>query len=84
MQNELMRNMIQTALNNQLKFKYVLMDTWFGAKKKFEFIAKKQKEFIATLKGNRLFTTSLENKHNGKFFRVDKLELSDKESIRAQ
>ncbi|MBL1243494.1 MAG: hypothetical protein COA39_003700 [Sulfurimonas sp.] len=25
--NELMRDMIQTALNNQLKFKYVLMDT---------------------------------------------------------
>jgi len=80
--NELMRDIIQTALNNQLKFKYILMDTWFGAKENFEFITKKKKEFIAALKSNRLFATSLENKHAGKFVRVDALELSDKESIR--
>ena len=65
--NELMRDMIQTALNNQLKFKYVLMDTWFGAKENFEFIVKKDKEFMAALKSNRLFATSLENKYAGKF-----------------
>lgn len=75
--NELMRDMIQTSINNQLKFKYILMDTWFGAKENFEFITKKNKEFIAALKSNRLFATSLENKHAGKFVRVDELELSD-------
>jgi len=80
--NKLMRDMIQTAINNQLKFKYVLMDTWFGAKENFEFIDKKKKEFIAALKSNRLFATSLHNKHQGKFQRVDTLELTDKESIR--
>jgi len=53
--NELMRKMIQTAINNQLKFRYILMDTWFGAKENFEFISKKNKEFIAALKSNRLF-----------------------------
>ncbi len=79
--NQLMRDMIQVAINNQLKFSYVLMDTWFGAKENFEFIAKRKKEFIAALKSNRLFATSLENKYAGKFTRVDKLELSDKESI---
>ena len=80
--NELMRDMIQTAVTNQLKFKYILMDTWFGAKENFEFIIKKKKEFIAALKSNRLFATSLDNKHKGKFIRVDSLKLSDKESIR--
>ncbi len=80
--NELMRDMIQTAIRNQLKFRYILMDTWFGAKENFEFISKKKKEFIAALKSNRLFATSLHNKHQGKFQRVDTLELSDKESIR--
>jgi len=75
--------MIQTAINNQLKFSYILMDTWFGAKENFEFIAKKKKEFIAAaLKSNRLFATSLDNKYKGNFRRVDKLELSDKESMR--
>ena len=80
--NELMRNMIQTAINNQLKFRYILMDTWFGAKENFEFIQKKDKHFIAALKSNRLIATSLNNKYNGNFQRVDTLELSDKKSIR--
>ena len=80
--NELMRNMIQTAINNQLKFRYILMDTWFGAKENFEFITKKNKDFIAALKSNRLFATSLEAKHKGDFQRVDTLELLDKESMR--
>ena len=80
--NELMRDMIQISINNQLKFKYVLMDTWFSSKENFEFIAKKKKEFIAALKSNRLFAKSLEDKLQGKFFRVDELELSDKQSIR--
>ncbi|GMT43836.1 MAG: hypothetical protein IEMM0003_0655 [bacterium] len=80
--NELMRNMIQTAINNQLKFRYILMDVWFSAKENFEFIAKKKKEFIAAFKSNRLFANSLHNKHLGAFQRVDTLELSDKQSIR--
>ena len=80
--NELMRDMIQISINNQLKFKYVLMDTWFSSKENFEFIAKKKKEFIAALKSNRLFAKTLEDKLQGKFFRVDELELSDKQSIR--
>lgn len=33
--NELMREMILTAVKNQVKFKYVLMDSWFGAKENF-------------------------------------------------
>jgi len=80
--NKLMRDMIQVAVNNQLKFKYILMDTWFGAKENFEFITKLKKEFVAALKSNRLFATSLENKQKGKFNRVDELELQDKESVR--
>ena len=80
--NELMRSMIHTAVKNQVKFKYVLMDTWFGAKENFEFIAKQKKEFISAIKSNRLFALSLEDKKEGKFIRVDILELSDKQSIR--
>jgi len=80
--NELMRDMIKTAINNQLKFRFILMDTCFSAKENFEFIVKHHKEFIAALKSNRLFATSLENKYKGKFQRVDELELSDKQSVR--
>ena len=80
--NELMREMILKAVKNQIKFKYVLMDSWFGAKENFEFITKYKKEFISAIKSNRLVALSLEDKKQWKFIRVDELELSDKQSIR--
>lgn len=80
--NELMREMILTAVKNQVKFKYVLMDSWFGAKENFEFIKKYKKEFISAIKTNRLIALSLKDKQQGKFIKVDELELSDKQSIR--
>ena len=80
--NELMREMIFTAVKNQVKFKYVLMDSWFGAKENFEFIKKYKKEFISAIKSNRLIALSLEDKKAGKFIRVDEVTLSDKQSIR--
>jgi hypothetical protein len=80
--NELMRDMIQTAINNRLKFRFILIDTWFSAKENFEFIVKRNKEFIAALKSNRLFANRIEDKHKGNFKRVDELELSDKQSVR--
>ena len=80
--NELMRDMIQTAINNQLKFSYVLMDIWFAATENFEFIIKKKKKFIAAIKSNRLFAKSLDDKYKGEFTPINTLELSDKESIR--
>ncbi len=79
--NELMRDMILTAVKNQVKFKYVLMDTWFGAKENFEFIVKYKKEFVSAIKSNRLIALSLEDKKQGKFIKVDELKLSDKQSI---
>jgi len=59
-----MRDIIQVAINNQLKFRYVLMDTWFSSKENFEFISKKKKEFITALKSNRFFAKSLEDKQS--------------------
>ncbi|MCI4406668.1 MAG: transposase [Sulfuricurvum sp.] len=80
--NELMRNMIQTCLLNQLKFRFVLMDSWFAATENFEFITKHKKEFIAALKDNRMFAPSLEEKYQGRFIKVSEVTLSDKQSIK--
>jgi hypothetical protein len=80
--NELMRNMIQTCLANQLKFRFVLMDSWFTATDNFEFIVKQKKEFIAALKDNRMFASSLEEKYQGRFIKVSEVALSDKQSVR--
>ena len=38
--NALMREMIGTCVNNTLKFRYVLMDSWFGSVENFDFIKK--------------------------------------------
>ena len=80
--NELMRNMIATCVNNALKFRYVLMDSWFASVENFEFIVKKKKHFIAALKDNRLVALSAADKKQGRFVRIDTLELSDKQVVR--
>ena len=79
--NALMREMIGTCVNNTLKFRYVLMDSWFGAVENFDFIVKKKKHFIAALKDNRLVALSEEDKRQGRFVRIDTLELSDKQAV---
>jgi len=80
--NTMMRNIISTCLSNQLKFRFILMDTWFASQENFEFIVKRKKDFIAALKDNRLVATSLEDKHQGRFVRVSEVALSDKQSVR--
>lgn len=79
--NELMRSMIQSCLNNALKFRYVLMDCWFAAKENLEFIISKSKHFIAALKNNRLVALSKEDREQGKYIRVEELQLQDQEFV---
>lgn len=68
--NEIMRSMIATCVNNALKFRYVLMDSWFAATENFEFILK-NKHFIAALKDNRLVVLNEADKKQGRFVRID-------------
>lgn len=79
--NELMRGMIATCVNNTLKFRYVLMDSWFGSVENFDFIVKKKKHFIAALKDNRLVALSEEDKKQGRYARIDTLELPDQQPL---
>jgi len=48
-----------------------LIDSWFSAKENFQYI-RNIEHFISAIKSNRLFATSLEDKLQGKFERVDK------------
>lgn len=56
--NELMRQMIHDCIQNELKFRYVLMDSWFSSQENFAFITQRGKHFIAALKNNRLVALS--------------------------
>ncbi|TDR30238.1 DDE superfamily endonuclease [Hydromonas duriensis] len=75
--NEMMRAMIDQCVQNQLKFRYVLMDSWFSASENFEHIVKKHKHFIAALKCNRLAALSLNDKKQGRYVRIDSLTFTD-------
>lgn len=52
--NELMQTMIQQCIHNQLKFKYILADSWFASTDNMHFIASKKKFFVFDLQDNRL------------------------------
>nr|WP_218014726.1 hypothetical protein [Candidatus Regiella insecticola] len=57
------------------------MDSWFSAKKNFDFIVKKKKHFIAALKENRLVALSEEDRKQGRFVRISSLKLSDQQVV---
>lgn len=52
--NEMMLEMIQQCIHNQLKFKYILADSWFASTNNMHFINEKKKVFIFDLQDNRL------------------------------
>lgn len=80
--NEQLRAMVQTCVNNVLKFGYVLMDTWFSSKENFEYIRAKGKHFVSAIKDNRLVALSLDVRKEGRFQRVGELQLSDQQAVR--
>ena len=65
--NELMRQMIAVCLQNELKFRFVLTDSWFSSEENFEFITARGKHFISALKDNRLLALSAEDKKHKRF-----------------
>lgn len=81
--NELMRKMLTTSINNQLKFKYVLVDSWFSSRENMIFIKQKNnKDFVCALKSNRLVSVSQEDKQRGRFSRIDELNLQEEVALK--
>jgi hypothetical protein len=71
--NEQARELIGTTARNQVKFRYVLADSWFSSQENMEFVVAKKKHFIFALKSNRTFAESREDKLKGKFQPVESL-----------
>lgn len=79
--NEQARELIGAAIQNQIKFRYCLSDSWFASKENMEFVVKKGKHFIFALKSNRTFASNLENKHKGVFQAVESLEWEENQVL---
>ena len=81
--NELTRNQLKICQQNQLKYKYVLADSWFSSKENMTFICHDlKKHFIMALKSNRTIAKSEKDKQQGYFTRIDELNWSEQVSVR--
>ncbi len=76
--NESCRALITRARDNQIPFRFVLFDVWFASAENMMFIKREQeRDFICPLKTNRKVALSLEEKLQGRYHRVDTLELEE-------
>jgi len=76
-----MREMIDTCIGNALKFRFVLMDSWFSSEENFNFITGKGRHFIAALKDNRLVALSEDDRKKKCLVRVDELDFPEKTAV---
>ena len=69
-------DLLQQAVKNQIPFKYALNDIWFASAENMNFVKiTLKKEFVMPLKGNRKVALSVDAKQQGRYQRVDTLEL---------
>ncbi len=76
--NEHYRAMLQQCVQNQIPFRYVLNDIWFASAENMRFVKLDlKKDFIMALKANRKVALSAEDKQNGRYQRLDQLDLPE-------
>jgi hypothetical protein len=74
--NEMYRDLLHQAVKNQIPFTYALNDIWFASAENMNFVKiTLKKEFVMPIKGNRKVALSVSAKHEGRYQRVDTLEL---------
>src|SRR5512138_1929680 len=72
--NELMRKMLLVCMQNKLKFRFVLFDTWFSSKENMGYIKEDLiKDFICAIKSNRLVAVSEEDHQAKRFTPIEDL-----------
>jgi len=74
--NEVGQALIKQAVSNRIPFRFVLFDVWFASAETLVFIKQRQhRDFICPLKTNRKVALSQADKQQGRYVRVDTLEL---------
>ena len=69
-----MRKMLLVCVQNKLKFRFVLFDTWFSSKENMCYIKKDLvKDFICALKSNRLAAVSKVDYQAKRFTPIEEL-----------
>jgi hypothetical protein len=74
--NEVCRALIKQAVRNRIAFRFVLFDVWFASAENMVFLKQQlHRDFICPLKTNRKVALSKADKQQGRYVRVDTLEL---------
>ena len=74
--NHYCRSLLAQAVQNQLKFRYVLTDIWFASSENMMFICHELKRhFVMPLKSNRKVALSLDDKKRGQYCKIDTLPM---------
>lgn len=74
--NEQVRMMLKACVQNTIKFRYIIADTWYSAAETMTFIAQKlERFFLLPLKSNRNVALSTQEKEQGQYQAVSSLEL---------
>lgn len=81
--NELVRKRLKILHQfNKVKFKYVTWDTWFSSNENFDFVHYTLKKyFVSAIKANRLIALNEQDQLNGKFTRVNELNIQKDQAI---
>jgi hypothetical protein len=75
--NEVCHELISQAVRNRIPFRFVLFDVWFASAETMVFLKQKHhRDFICPLKTNRKVALSKADKQQGRYVRVDTLELN--------
>lgn len=76
--NERYRMLLHVCVHNQIKFKYVLNDTWYASADNMKYLKRELgKEFIMPLKSNRKVALNQEDKQRGRYQAVSTLDLPE-------
>lgn len=69
-------NQIKFRYVNQIKFRYVLSDVWYASAENMRFIkVELKREFIMPLKSNRKVAITEEEKRQGRYVRMDQVQV---------
>ena len=77
-----MQQMITQSIHNQLKFKYILADSWFGSAANMRFIQKKKKFFIFDMKTNRKVALSEQERNAGHWTKINQIDIPNNTPVR--
>lgn len=81
--NQLMRKLLQQAVDNEVIFKWVMADIWYGSAENLNFIKKEcKRDFIVPLKKNRKVALSEAEKNRGQYVSIGSLKLEPGSRLR--